>query len=110
MKFRATIVSLVLLAGCDQATYEPGKGAKRVPMARNALRMRAGLEIQRLQTESEQHHALRGEWPDSWRDLRRGGRDPWGEEYVLEVDGNCAIVYSSGPDREPGTDDDIYGP
>ena len=109
MRSRATLLVLFLLAACDLPSYEPGKGAKGVPMARDAMRMRAGIEIEQLRTESEQFHALKGEWPDGWQDLRRGGLDPWGEEYLLEVDGNRAVVYSSGPDREIGTGDDVHG-
>ena len=100
-------IPLLLLAAC----YEPVdlKKAKDVPMVADAKRFRAQMEIARLETETEQFHALKGEWPDSWRALRRGGLDPWGEEYVLETDGNSAVVFSSGPDREIGTDDDVYG-
>ena len=44
-----------------------------------------------------------------WQALRRSGIDPWGEEYVLESEGNHAVIFSSGPYGEIGTDDDVYG-
>ena len=109
MLLRATALPLLLLAACDLPTYDPARGAKDVPMVRDAKLLRVEYEIQRLKTESEQYHALKGWWPDGWQALRRAGLDPWGEEYVLEVDGNSAVVFSSGPDREIGTDDDVYG-
>ena len=31
-----------------------------------------------------------------------------GCEYVIETDGNRAVIFSSGPDGEIGTDDDVY--
>ena len=102
MLFRA--IPLLLLAAC----YDPVDVAKDAPVVGDTKRFRAQLEIQRLRTESEQYHALKGEWPDSWRKLQRSGVDPWGCEYVIETDGNRAVIFSSGPDGEIGTDDDVY--
>ena len=34
-------------------------------------------------------------------------RDPWGSEYVLKCDANRSEVFSPGPDKTPGTEDDI---
>jgi hypothetical protein len=33
--------------------------------------------------------------------------DPWGTPYYLKIQGRSLIVGSAGPDREPGTDDDV---
>jgi hypothetical protein len=103
MLFRA--IPLLLLAAC----YDPSEVAKTAPVVADAKRFRAQTEIQGLARELEQYHALKGEWPDSWQALRRTALDPWGEEYVLETDGNQAVIFSSGPDREIGTGDDVYG-
>ena len=102
MLFRA--IPLLLLAAC----YDPVDVAKDAPVVGDAKRFRATMEIQRLKTESEQYHALKGEWPDSWQALRRSGIDPWGEEYVLEYDDDGPIIFSMGPDRKAGTADDIH--
>jgi hypothetical protein len=98
-------IPLLLLAAC----YDPVDVAKDAPVVAESRRFRAQMEIARLKTESEQFHALKGEWPDSWQDLKRSGIDPWGEEYILEPEGNEAIIFSSGPDREIATDDDVFG-
>ena len=38
-------------------------------------------------------------------------KDPWGMDYIYEYPGkhnkNSYDIYSAGPDRQPGTDDDI---
>ncbi len=103
MLYRA--IPLLLLIAC----HDPVEVAKDAPIVGDAKRFRAQLEITRLKTESEQFHALKGEWPDSWQALRRSGIDPWGEEYVLDSEDERAVIFSSGPDREIGTDDDVYG-
>lgn len=38
----------------------------------------------------------------------RGATDRWGEPFYLEVDRGSFRVGSAGPDREPGTGDDIF--
>ena len=106
----ALLLFLVLTSvACDLLTYDPVKKGKDAPIIADAKLFRVAQEIVRLTTEAEQYHSLKGEWPPDWQALRRGGRDPWGEEYILEFEGNRAIVFSSGPDGEIGTDDDVYG-
>lgn len=43
--------------------------------------------------------------------LKKGYKDPWGKEFVLrcpgEQDPDGVDVSSSGPDKAPGTDDDV---
>lgn len=34
-------------------------------------------------------------------------KDPWGSEFVYEVDGNNYVLISPGPDKTEGSDDDI---
>ncbi|HVU02923.1 MAG TPA: prepilin-type N-terminal cleavage/methylation domain-containing protein [Polyangiaceae bacterium] len=36
--------------------------------------------------------------------------DPWGMPWRIECDGTRATVYSNGPDRKSGTEDDIRVP
>ncbi|MHC4549997.1 MAG: hypothetical protein ACYTEZ_14590 [Planctomycetota bacterium] len=107
MARRLALWLALLAAGCD--FVPPGQPAgEDTQIVQDTKCFRAQLEIQRLETEVAQYHSLRGAWPESWRVLRRSGLDPWGEEYLLELDGDRPIVYSAGPDREPGTGDDVY--
>ena len=40
---------------------------------------------------------------------REGGAvDPWDEPYTIICDGDDVGVISSGPDKQSGTEDDIY--
>ena len=34
-------------------------------------------------------------------------KDPWNRAFRLEIEGRKVRVWSDGPDRQPGTDDDI---
>lgn len=37
-------------------------------------------------------------------------KDPWGKEFRFESEGGAIVIYSDGPDKKEGTDDDIqYG-
>jgi general secretion pathway protein G len=60
-------------------------------------------------------------WPESLDEMespiRQGEEnftqivpDPWGNPYVMERDGNRIRVWSSGPDGEEATEDDISYP
>ena len=44
---------------------------------------------------------------EPWRTVNQ---DPWGNDYWLETDGGRRYVYSSGPDGQEGTEDDISWP
>ena len=44
---------------------------------------------------------------EPWRTVNQ---DPWGNDYWLETDGGKRYVYSSGPDGQEGTEDDISWP
>ncbi len=107
---RPPLLALLLLPpACDVELTKGAKG-KAPPVVEDAQIFRAQLEMKTLGAEVEQHHALRGEWPADWRALKRSGKDPWGNEYVLEIDGEKALVFSAGPDGEFGTDDDLGNP
>ena len=66
------------------------------------------MEIRQFRTAVEQHHVLRGEWPSESSELLSTAVDPWGSLYVVEFDGSRAIVFSSGPDGEIDTADDVH--
>ena len=44
---------------------------------------------------------------EPWRKI---DQDPWGNDYWMETDGGKRYIYSSGPDGQEGTDDDISWP
>jgi hypothetical protein len=104
------LLLLLLFLACAGCDFEPMQNKKAKPPAavRDAQRLRVAMDMRQLLTEVEQHYSLRGEWPESWRAIRRSGLDPWGNEYVLLIEDGRAIVSSAGPDGEPDTDDDIY--
>jgi hypothetical protein len=105
---RRLLLALLLLPACDGPSGA-SPDAKAPPAVEDARILRAQLEIRQLAAELAQHHALRGEWPEDWRALKRSGRDPWGNEYAFETDGEVATVLSAGPDGEFETDDDLSG-
>ena len=92
------ILPLMLLAAC----YDPVDVANDSPVVADTRVFRARMELRQRQAEADQHHALRGEWPEEC------GRDPWGRAYVLDLDAEPPTVFSLGPDGEAGTDDDVY--
>jgi hypothetical protein len=100
--------ALLLLAACDFGTGTKPKG-KAPAAVEDAQIFRAQLEMKTLAAELAQHHAMRGEWPKDWRAIRRSGKDPWGNDYAFEADGEQVSVFSAGPDGEFGTDDDLAG-
>lgn len=86
------------------------RGAGKAPaVVEDAQVLRAGLEMRTLAAELAQYHAARGEWPADWHALKRSGKDPWGNDYGFEPDGDGVVVYSAGPDGELDTDDDLSG-
>lgn len=87
------------------------KGPGKAPaVVEDAQVLRAGLEMRTLAAELAQYRAARGEWPADWRALKRGGKDPWGNDYAFEPDGDGVAVFSAGPDGEFDTDDDLSTP
>ena len=43
-------------------------------------------------------------------DSSTSGADPWGNEYKVTCGDDDVLVVSSGPDRQPSTEDDIVVP
>ena len=106
---RPLLLALLLLPACDVELGKQPKG-KAPPVVEDAQVFRAQLEMKTLAAELAQHHAMRGEWPEDWAALKRSGKDPWGNEYAFETDGERVSVFSAGPDGEFGTDDDLGSP
>lgn len=83
----------------------------------------AGLEIKQLETMIMGFHKQQDRWPteEEFEDLRNsyylqtrtdnlrddGLVDRWGEPYNYHREGSGFVITSRGPDRKPGTKDDI---
>jgi len=73
------------------------------------------LTARRLEAMADQltARANRGEgFPSSFegwlrREFASPAEDPWGSLYYLQTRRNGFLVGSAGPDRHPGTDDDV---
>jgi general secretion pathway protein G len=86
----------------------------------NARIQEANAEVNRLVQIVEQFRVTHGDIPEQLEDLARNvngfqpllsrvPEDPWGQDYHYESNNDGTYtVYSSGPDEQSGTDDDIY--
>jgi len=106
------LLALLLLPSCGEDLARPNPNSKsKVPaVVEDAQLLRAALEMKTLAAELAQYHAAHGEWPADWRAMRRSGKDPWGNDYDFETDGDAVVVYSAGPDGEFETGDDLSAP
>ena len=105
---RSLLIVPLLVAACDMEIAKAREGSREPAVIEDAKLIRVQLEIQRLTSELEQYQMRTGEWPESWRQIKRSGLDPWGGKYVFEIEGDRPLVFSAGPDDEIGTDDDVY--
>ncbi|HBP21381.1 MAG TPA: hypothetical protein DEA08_26790 [Planctomycetes bacterium] len=109
----AALVLSAALAGCPQS----GGGAptpKGVDTsANNALgagaRAKIRTTMQGIQKACTSYNAKKGEWPTSMDDLvtegiwQEGQRaDPWGNDYLIEIEGSTVRVSTLGADGEEG--------
>jgi len=80
----------------------------------------AKIEIEKLRQMVDQYYVTStpNQVPDNLSTLTEGPapitksipKDPWGNDYVYEKEGNREFtIYSPGPDGQPGTEDDVYG-
>jgi oligopeptide transport system ATP-binding protein len=100
----------VLLVGVSLAAVVSARSATKSAVARQQLTS--------LETEIRGYRVASGELPPALGDLgyrlgfvfgRARASDPWGSAYRYEpaADGGQFVVSSSGPDRAPGTKDDL---
>ena len=105
----AAAVVLLLLVGYDIIAHIPPRGARVV---------RAEAEASNLAKAVKHFQRDHGRWPTDLQELVRPPdnaepmldrllRDPWGGEYVLQIENDTPRVYSAGPDGVFGTSDDI---
>jgi hypothetical protein len=92
--------------------------AARADAGRNEAQTQALLGLRQLADATLLFQKLRGELPASLAELtakdERGNaflaslpKDPWGNDYMLHVDGAKWWIASAGPDGAPGTADDL---
>ena len=88
---------LVLIAACAR---DPGADALEGCMGRYGSLTRLQPRGEMLPVDSDDLGAL----------MQPQGQDPWGHDYVAEMDQAGIVVWSWGEDGEPETDDDICWP
>jgi general secretion pathway protein G len=118
----ALVAVCLFLVGCEQAapkpTAEDAEAIKKVGNARTTT--------ETLFRICELYKGQNGQYPDKFEDLatkpegdagkKWGGpyvfegklpKDPWGQNYVIERNGDEVIIFSLGPDGKPKTSDDV---
>jgi hypothetical protein len=68
---------------------------------------RAVSKIERLKNRIDIYKVTNGNYPETL-DLITDEKDPWGMPFIYIKTKNGFKLFSSGPDRVKGTDDDIY--
>lgn len=72
----------------------------------------ASLDLKGIANGVDLYHVETGQWPDSLsqlvpRYLKEVHKDPWGTDYLYVRSGDGYDVYSYGPDKAQGGNDDI---
>ena len=106
MRASFTVLLLLIAAACSKPQDEAAK-SKSVAGAKE---FQTTQDIVQLRRDCLQHQAVKGELPADWDELGRSKNDPWGNEYVLVLDGDRVDIYSAGPDGKYETRDDIRAP
>lgn len=105
------VLATLALTGCPKQKSTKKGGPD--PSANNAVSAGARAKIRStlagIKKACQQFNAEKGKWPadmqelvDSkiWRDEKR--KDPWGNDFVIEVEGNKVTVLTYGADGEEG--------
>ena len=117
---RPTYLVFALCLGCDgEARDVPeAEPSPAVPFVSEQLiaaqRETACMDAHRLEDALELYQVeYRGACPQALAELESRGivdrlrADPWGEPFTFECSKERRIVSSPGPDRKPGTSDDV---
>ena len=64
---------------------------------------KAARQIDRIRTTIEMQQRMTGSYPATIE-----GTDPWGTPYVYSATAQGFTIFSAGPDKTPGTPDDIH--
>jgi hypothetical protein len=117
---RPAYLAFALCLGCqgegsDVPQTEPGPAVPSVSQQLIAAqRETACMDAHQLENALEMYQVrYRGACPQTLADLDTKGivervrADPWGEPFTFECSEDRRVVSSPGPDREPGTSDDV---
>ena len=110
MEVLLVLVILVILGGMASVFIRGAQQNARLDAARSQLGLFESaikmfeLNNTRYPTSNEGLQALRT--PQQYLD-KDIPMDPWGNEYQYQSDGNTYSIWSLGPDRTDGTQDDI---
>jgi general secretion pathway protein G len=102
------VIIMALVAGAVAFAVIPQLNRSRIETARtDAMAVRSAVELYLAQNPTGDCPTM-GDLVDE-RILNASARteDPWGNDFVIECDGDEISVGSNGPDGQPGTEDDI---
>jgi len=105
------VAILSLLAGVAVPAAMRQYSKSRVDSALlNAQGFRNATNAWKLHTNSDDCPTPTRLIDDRMLDRGASPRDPWGNDFAIECDDGGVTVKSAGPDRRPGTADDIIAP
>jgi len=79
----------------------------QIDVFREFKKNRTVSKIEQLKNKIDIYRVTHGEYPESL-DLITDEKDPWGMPFIYERTEDGFRLFSSGPDRLKGTEDDIY--
>lgn len=108
----------VLIVLAIMAMIAGGVGFALLPRLQEARIEKAQTDTRNIRQVAMQYVALKGGDCPSVESLiaakeleaAEGGRDPWGQLYVISCETDDVVVGSAGPDKQSGTEDDISAP
>ncbi|MFP6685846.1 MAG: type II secretion system protein GspG [Polyangiaceae bacterium] len=108
----------VLIVLAIMAMIAGGVGFALLPRLQEARIQKAQTDTRNIRQVAMQYVALKGGDCPSVEGLiaskeleaAEGGRDPWGQVYVISCETEDVMVASAGPDKQAGTEDDISAP
>lgn len=100
--------------GCPQERSAPPPPVNAAAATALGAGQRANIRstMSNIKKACTQFNAKEGTWPEDMQALIDSGdwleqdrADPWGNDYVIEVEGNSLEVATYGADGEPGGED-----
>jgi len=106
------VVALLALisAGVAIAAFGKVPGAKQKLVTTSAGAIRQAVKLWWLEHESSECPSVHELLSSGTLDRASGERDAWGGPWRILCERDDVTVVSNGPDRQPGTDDDIRVP
>lgn len=107
----ALAVLAIGLTGCPKSKKTGAKGVDASADTAVSAGMRAKIRtsMKGIQKACTTYNAKQGKWPADMADLveakvwqEKDRADPYGNDYVIEIEGNTVKVTTYGADGEPG--------